>query len=107
MELYQLRSFVIVAEEKNVSKAAKRLFTTPPSVNAHIKDLETEWNVALFDRTARGMKITEQGEILKEKAQQTLQAAQDLAKPCHSFSEKPDWTHQLWSQRLPHLSQDT
>ena len=79
MELYQLRTFVIVAEEKNVTKAAKRLFTTPPSVSAHIKALEEELNVALFTRTSKGMKITEQGEILRQKAEQTLLAAQDLA----------------------------
>ncbi len=79
MELYQLRTFVIVAEEENVTKAAKRLFTTPPSVSAHIKALEEEWNVQLFVRTPKGMQITEQGVLLKQKAEQTLRAAQDLA----------------------------
>jgi DNA-binding transcriptional LysR family regulator len=79
MELYQLRTFVIVAEEENVTRAAKRLFTTPPSVSAHIKALEEELNVALFSRTPKGMQLTEKGKILKEKAKQTLRAAQDLA----------------------------
>ncbi|MEM7348979.1 MAG: LysR family transcriptional regulator [Chloroflexota bacterium] len=79
MELYQLRTFIIVAEEQNVTKAAKRLFTTPPSVSAHIKALEDELQVQLFERTPKGMKITEKGEILRTKAEQTLLAAQDMA----------------------------
>ena len=79
MELYQLRTFLIVAEEKNITRAAKRLFTTPPSISAHIKMLEDEWNVILFRRTAKGMEITEKGEILRRKAEGTLLAAQDLS----------------------------
>jgi DNA-binding transcriptional LysR family regulator len=79
MELYQLRTFLIVAEEQSITRAAKRLFTTPPSVSGHIKALEDEWNVALFRRTAKGMEITEKGEQLRVKAEAALLAAQDLA----------------------------
>jgi DNA-binding transcriptional LysR family regulator len=78
MELYHLRTFVIVAEEKNVTRAAKRLFMTPPAVSAHIKALEEELNVTLFVRTPQGMQITEKGLLLKTKAEQTLRAAQDI-----------------------------
>src|ERR1700730_1893012 len=79
MELYQLRTFLIVAEEGSITRAAKRLFTTPPSISAHIKMLEDEWSVILFRRTAKGMEITEKGEILRTKAEATLLAAQDLS----------------------------
>ena len=78
MELYQLRTFVIVAEEENLTRAAKRLYMTPPSVSAHIKALEDELNLQLFERTSKGMAITEQGKHLKAKAEQILHAAQDL-----------------------------
>jgi DNA-binding transcriptional LysR family regulator len=78
MELHHLRTFVIVAEEKNVTRAAKRLFMTPPAVSAHIKALEEELNVTLFVRTSQGMQITEKGALIKAKAEQTLRAAQDL-----------------------------
>ncbi len=78
MELYQLKTFIAVAEEKNVTKAAKRLFTTPPSVSSHIKSLESELEIQLFTRTPNGMEITEKGVLLKEKADKTLSAAQDL-----------------------------
>src|SRR5579863_5456769 len=78
MELYQLRTFVIVAEEENLTKAAKRLFMTPPAVSAHIKALEEELNVTLFVRTPQGMQITEKGLLLKTKVEQTLRAAQNI-----------------------------
>lgn len=78
MELYQLRTFVAVAEEKSITRAAQRLFTTPPSISAHIKALEDELGVALFVRSPRGMSITEKGELLRQKALATLAAAQDL-----------------------------
>ena len=78
MELHHLRTFVIVADEASVTKAAQRLFMTPPTVSGHVKTLEEELNVLLFTRTARGMVLTEKGALLKQKAEQTLLAAQDL-----------------------------
>src|SRR5258708_38881024 len=78
MELHHLRTFVVVEEEKNVTRAAKRLFMTPPAVSAHIKALEEELNVTLFVRTPQGMQITEKGLLLKGKAEQALRAAQDI-----------------------------
>ena len=79
MELYQLRTFLIVAAEQSVTRAARRLFTTPPSISGHIKALEDEWQVTLFRRTATGMEITEKGRELRAKAEATLLAAQDLS----------------------------
>lgn len=78
MELYHLQTFVVVAEEASITKAAKRLYTTPSSISVHIKTLENELNVQLFTRTARGMLITEQGQILLDKAHKTLQSVNDL-----------------------------
>src|SRR5262249_18200086 len=78
MDLHQLRIFVTVAAEHSVTRAAKRLFMTPPSVSAHIKALESELGVQLFVRTPRGMKITAPGRILEAKAQHTLRAAQEV-----------------------------
>jgi DNA-binding transcriptional LysR family regulator len=47
MDLHQLRIFVTVAAEHSVTRAAKRLFMTPPSVSAHIKALESELGVRI------------------------------------------------------------
>ena len=78
MELYQLQVFVIVAEAANITRAARRLYTTPSTVSMHIKALEEELGVELFTRSNQGMAITPKGEQLLAKALTTLNAAQDL-----------------------------
>jgi DNA-binding transcriptional LysR family regulator len=78
MELNHLKTFIVVAEEKNVTKAAERLFMTPPSVSAHIKALEDEMNIQLFVRKPQGMEITEHGEILRLKAEKILNSAREM-----------------------------
>ncbi len=78
MELYQLQTFVIVAEEGNITRAAKRLYTTPSTISMHIKALEEELGVQLFMRSNQGMTITPKGQQILDKARATLHAAQDL-----------------------------
>lgn len=78
MELYQLRTFVTVADTGNLTQAAERLFTSQPAVSAHIKALEEELDIKLFDRTSKGMRLTDHGITLREKAQLVLNASNDL-----------------------------
>lgn len=75
MELYQLRSFLAVAQEGNLTRAAERLFSSQPSVSAHIKALEDESGLRLFDRLPTGMKLTAEGERLRDHAARILDAA--------------------------------
>jgi len=78
MELYQLRTFLAVAEEQNLTRAAEKLFTSQPSVSAQIKALEDEVGVRLFDRGAKGVKLTRAGEVLREQARRIVDAARDF-----------------------------
>lgn len=78
MELYQLKTFVVVAEEGHLTRASVRLHTSQPSVSAHIKALEEELETKLFIRTPKGMRLTEAGERLRDKALNVLQAAREL-----------------------------
>jgi len=78
MELYQLRTFVTVAEEGNFTKAGKRVHATQPSVSAHIKALEEELGVRLFDRTPRGVELTVAGSELISDAIEVLASAEKL-----------------------------
>lgn len=78
MEFYHLRSFVAVAQTGNLTQAAKRLYTTPPAISAHIKTLEEELSTALFIRSSKGMSLTDKGKLLLKKAQLTLDSAVDL-----------------------------
>lgn len=78
LEFYHLRSFVAVAQTGNLTQAAKRLYSTPPAISAHIKALEEELSTPLFIRSNKGMLLTDKGQILLTKAQKTLDSAVDL-----------------------------
>lgn len=62
LELY--RVFYWTAKEQNLSRAAERLYITQPSVSHAIKQLEEELALTLFHREARGVRLTEEGNIL-------------------------------------------
>ena len=72
MELYHLKTFITVAEEGHLTRAAQRLNTSQPAVSAHIKGLEEELGILLFVRTPKGMRLTREGEALKDQAAQAL-----------------------------------
>ncbi|MFB4830797.1 LysR family transcriptional regulator [Enterobacter hormaechei subsp. steigerwaltii] len=74
MDLNQLRTLVTVAETASLTKAASQLFLSQPAVSAHIKSLETEFNVRLFKRTPRGMELTASGLIMRDEARLALVA---------------------------------
>ncbi|OWQ85307.1 LysR family transcriptional regulator [Roseateles aquatilis] len=78
MELYQLKSFLAVVAEGNLTRAAEKVFTSVPAVSAQIKALEEELGVQLFERSSRGMAPTVAGERLADEARRTLDAAQRL-----------------------------
>lgn len=78
MELYQLKTFVKVADEGHLTRAAEQLFTSQPAISAHIKALEEELGVTLFQRTPKGMTLTPEGQLLYDQALQTLEAADNL-----------------------------
>ena len=72
MEYYHLRTFVAVAEEEHLTRAAERLNASLPAVSAHIRGLEEELGVVLFSRTPKGMRLTDEGRALLVEARQAL-----------------------------------
>lgn len=78
MELHQLRIFVTIADLKNLTRGAQRLYITPSTASAHLKALEDELGVVLFVRTAQGMELTEPGRRLKANAEEVLHATAAL-----------------------------
>jgi len=78
MELRQLRYFVAVAEEGNISRAGQRLFLTQPALSRQIQALEHEVGHPLLERRAHAIQLTRAGETLLHEAREVLQRA-DLA----------------------------
>ncbi|MFA7240730.1 MAG: LysR family transcriptional regulator [Sulfuricellaceae bacterium] len=78
MEFHHLRTFVTVGREGHLTRAAEQLCLSQPAVSAHIKALEDELGLALFERNARGMALTAAGERLLDYADKVLAARQYL-----------------------------
>jgi DNA-binding transcriptional LysR family regulator len=73
MDIKQLKYFWAIAEEGHITGAAKRLFMTQPSLSQQLKLLESELGVTLVERGNRGIRLTEAGQLLKERATQILE----------------------------------
>lgn len=72
MELRHLRAFVAVAEELHFGRAASRLRVAQPAVSQHVRQLERDVGVRLFERTTRQVRLTNAGAVFKEHAHRVL-----------------------------------
>lgn len=75
MELRVLNYFLAIAREENFTKAANMLHVTQPTLSRQIADLEQELGVKLFVRSNHNIILTEDGMILKRRAQEILSLA--------------------------------
>jgi DNA-binding transcriptional LysR family regulator len=72
MDLRRLRYFVVVAEERSISRAARRLHMAQPPLSAQLQNLERDLGVDLFTRHRRGVELTEAGAELARHARRLL-----------------------------------
>ena len=72
VSLTHIQSFVAVAEEGHVGRAARRLHLTQPPLSRHILALEDELGTLLFERTPRGMRLLPAGEAFLHHARRIL-----------------------------------
>lgn len=78
MTLDQLNYLLVLAEEQNVTRAAKRLYITQPTLTTFITKLERELGTKLFDRTRNPVRPTKNGELYIQKMRELLLAEQQL-----------------------------
>ena len=76
MELRVLGYFLAVAREENFTHAAEQLHVTQPTLSRQIADLEDELGVKLFVRSNHNIVLTEDGMLLKRRAQEILSLAE-------------------------------
>lgn len=79
-----LRAFVMVIEQGSLTRAARRLGSSQPTLSRQIAALESHVGAALFERAARRLTPTPQALALAEPAARMLAAAQAMAVSAHS-----------------------
>ncbi|MEH7335022.1 LysR family transcriptional regulator [Neobacillus drentensis] len=93
MEFDWLNTFITAAECGNFRRASEILYISQPSVTVHIKQLEKELGILLFDREGKKIKLTEAGKRYLVHAKRLLEVYQGGLEDLHSFTQ--GYTSQL------------
>ena len=90
VDLAQLRTFVAVAEEQHLTRAAERLHMSIGAASAHIRAIEEQLDLQLFIRTNRNLVLTRSGQLLVQRAKVLLSEAsqfKSFARECRGKLE--------------------
>lgn len=91
IDISMLNTFLCTAKNNNMSQTAKDLNVTQPAVSTAIQKLEAIFGVALFDRSARPMRLTPAGRILNKKAEALINDLEHLV----CFMQETTREHQI------------
>ena len=94
MELHHLYYVLMLAKEKNFSRAAANLFITQPTLSQQVKKLESELGFPIFQRSTRNVTLTSYGELFVARAQHVVD----------EFEEFQRWTTQVRGEKNTRLS---
>ncbi len=99
MNILHLKYAIVVAEVGSISKAAEKLYIAQPNISRAIRELETELEITIFERSSKGILITPDGELLISYGKKILQQLDELE---HTFK---DQTHKsVFSISVPRVS---
>ncbi|MCA9934535.1 MAG: LysR family transcriptional regulator [Ardenticatenaceae bacterium] len=88
IDLMKLQAFIYAADNLSFSEAARLLHLTQPTVSHHIKTLEQDFGVELFDRSGYTPNLTEAGRLLLPWAHKLLRQANDIQEIMDSLQQK-------------------
>jgi DNA-binding transcriptional LysR family regulator len=87
VELRHLRYFLAVAEDRNFTRASRRLRVAQPALGRQVNDLEEELGVKLLERSPRGATLTPAGQAFLPEAQSVLQRATEAMRVARAFAQ--------------------
>ncbi len=87
MNIKQLKYFLVVAEERQITSAAKKLYIAQPPLSYQLKQLEKEVGVQLFVRTAHGIELTEEGKVFQKYAEKIVALSISAQGQIHQIKE--------------------
>ncbi|MEW6768755.1 MAG: LysR family transcriptional regulator [Pseudomonadota bacterium] len=89
MDIRSLRYFIAAANLKSISKAAEHLHIAQPALSRQLRKLEADLKVELFHRDARGVRLTDAGTLLLEKAESLIRQFEHIAEEVRRQSRNP------------------
>ena len=87
MEIRILRYFLAVAREENMTRAAEMLHVTQPTLSKALKSLEDELGKKLFTRHSFSIALTEEGALLRDRAEDLISMADKIEKEFLSLDD--------------------
>ena len=88
MEIRVLKYFLAVAREQNISAAAQSLFLSQPTLSRQLKELEEELGKQLFIRGSRKITLTEEGLLLRKRAEEIVELLDKTEKELSNSDEQ-------------------
>ncbi|MFV9510206.1 LysR substrate-binding domain-containing protein [Tepidibacillus sp. LV47] len=85
MHISNLEVFLLAAELKSLSKAAKILHLTQPAVSNKIQMIEEQLNISLFERSPNGVTLTEAGQTFYQYAKDILHVYREMVENLHKL----------------------
>lgn len=85
MDLRDLRYFETIAELQHLGRASARLHRTQPALTSSVRRLEADCGTALFERSGRGIRLTEAGRVLQKWAQRMRFDVEDARRELQSI----------------------
>ena len=81
MDVRHLTYIIAIAEQKNMTRAARELFVTQSSLSQHLSRLEKELGTPLFFRARNELALTPAGELYVEAARKVIEQVKDIVYP--------------------------
>ena len=88
MEIRVLRYFLTVAREQNITRAADALHITQPTLSRQMLQLESELGIRLFDRKKRKITLTDEGSLLRKRAETIVEISEKAERELSELSDR-------------------